>query len=433
MRKSILLIAMLFLPQIVNAEITNQEEFITAIGGTEYAEIINDKITLKQDVVIKEEIITESGTYSIDLNGYTIKDDETSSFPRGNILFFKNSTVTIGNSKSTGGIETISESRMITMISGKLTVNNLIMNSGGTPVYSTSESLTVNGGEYTSSKSSGIYASSGKVELKDLKATGMIEGISLQSCDSTITNVTAIAKGEKEEKNNYHTYGLYIGLGTATINSGYFEGANAGVYIYGNGTIIKGGTYKATMNQNDDINHVTIGAMIHKLPNSEDSREEFMNMIDKELIIPHLTIYEKNDYELGGNVIYTNQEVELYYPKLTNTLTKTTNIGSSEVFKEKEYKTTLVADKYYELPKTITIKIGNKIITDGYIYDNKTGELTIDANMITDNVEIIAESTPIVVLPPETTDTITLSIIILIIAITNLFICPIYLKRIINN
>ena len=436
MIKKIILIAMLFLPIMVNAEITNQEEFITAIGGPESAEIINNKITLKKDVTIKEEIITDTGTYLIDLNGYTIKDDETSTFPRGNILFFDNSKVTIENSKNTGGITTQNDSRIILASNSELNIKNIKINGNGTPLFATGSKLTVTGGEYTSKGSAGIYAASTTVNLTDIKVTGKNEGISLQDCDSIITKATVIATGEENIENNQNSYGLIIGLGNATINSGYFEGPNAGLLIYGNSVTLKEGHYKSTMSQENNFYSSSIGAIINHPQDSDKPEEDFNNMIDKNLVISQLTISQGKDYDFNEDIIYTNQEVIMYYPKLTNNLYHLTNTGSNEITKNSEYKTTLSADKGYMLPENIIVKVGNKEITEGYTYNNKTGEVIIEDQVITDNVEIVAIAIKIVndeqkeeIKNPETYDNIIICFILAIISLTILLISHKYTKN----
>jgi len=101
--------------------------------------------------------------------------------------------------------------------------------------------------------------------------------------------------------------------------------------------------------------------------------------------IPNSVNEISNDAFLGCPV-----DIKIYY--ITNSLT---NIGLSNtknyiLLNTDYYRATLTANDGYNLPKTITIKIGDEIIESTNIYDSETGKVSIPTELIDNNIEIIA-------------------------------------------
>ena len=67
--------------------------------------------------------------------------------------------------------------------------------------------------------------------------------------------------------------------------------------------------------------------------------------------------------------------------------------GASSVTEGEQYTATLIAATGYTLPSTITVKVGNTTLTNGYTYNSTTGALTIDASYVTDDITITANAT----------------------------------------
>lgn len=76
----------------------------------------------------------------------------------------------------------------------------------------------------------------------------------------------------------------------------------------------------------------------------------------------------------------------------TDDLENLTLDGDDTAMTKKEYTATLTPDDYYALPKSITIEIDGTEQTDGYTYDSSTGELVIEADILTGEVTISAEA-----------------------------------------
>ena len=79
---------------------------------------------------------------------------------------------------------------------------------------------------------------------------------------------------------------------------------------------------------------------------------------------------------------------------VTKTLTNTSAHGANKATIAADYTATLSANEGYDLPLTITVKVGEVTLSPGmnvYTYDSSTGELVIKAAQITDNVTIIAQ------------------------------------------
>lgn len=79
----------------------------------------------------------------------------------------------------------------------------------------------------------------------------------------------------------------------------------------------------------------------------------------------------------------------------TDDLENLTLDGDDTAMTQKEYTATLTPDKYYALPKSITVEIDGTEQTDGYTYDSSTGELVIEGDILTGEVTISAEASGI--------------------------------------
>ncbi len=73
-------------------------------------------------------------------------------------------------------------------------------------------------------------------------------------------------------------------------------------------------------------------------------------------------------------------------------------IGGGTAIKGIEYSASITVSKGYLLPSSITVKVGGVTLVEGidFTYNSETGELTVFADKVTGNIEIIAVATKIV-------------------------------------
>lgn len=381
-----LILAFMF-PIIVSADITTNEEFINVLGGTEYAELNENKITLKQDVILTEQIKTTSGTYTIDLNGYKISTDENN--PINNyIMHFENSTVTIEDNKGTGSIDVTEDSTVI--LANKktsLTINNIKMNTIATAIHSIDGTLTLNGGEYTSSDSTALYTASVIGEVKNAKFTGKENVVSLQSSTTTITNVEATAIVGEETSGA----ALEIGSGKATINSGIFTGVNAGLRSFDVDLELNGGTYISTSTEETYEGILVLGGII-LLSENEIPDNAIYQHINEEYTLSNDTLTKGTEYDYPTLSTAKNVSIIKKEETITYTLKNLTTESQDKYQTKNEVSITIKPDNQYILPKKVVVKVSNIEITSGYTYNGETGVITIPSSLAIGPIEIIANA-----------------------------------------
>ena len=109
-------------------------------------------------------------------------------------------------------------------------------------------------------------------------------------------------------------------------------------------------------------------------------------------------------YEVEENIVrygtMTGDYLDEHFPSLsvslTQTLTKcTSSVSANHVAKSAEVSVTYTASDGYELPSTITVKIGGATATvsTDYTWNDSTGVLTIPANKVTGNLEVAVTAT----------------------------------------
>lgn len=104
------------------------------------------------------------------------------------------------------------------------------------------------------------------------------------------------------------------------------------------------------------------------------------------------------------------------------------SLSITEIEEKTEYDTTLFADLDYQLPSTIKVLIGDKELkSDEYTYNSATGKLVIPAELITDDLTIVADA--ILVNNPNTSDNVMLFFVGGLVSIVGLFGATLYLKK----
>lgn len=104
------------------------------------------------------------------------------------------------------------------------------------------------------------------------------------------------------------------------------------------------------------------------------------------------------------------------------------SLSITEIEENTEYDTTLFADLDYQLPSTIKVLIGDKELKVAeYTYNAITGKLVIPAELITDDLTIIAEA--IAISNPNTSDNIMSFVLVSVVSFIGLFGATLYLKK----
>ncbi len=384
MKKLIYMLFLIFIfPIIVSADITTTVEFIEELGGSEYASLIDGKITLKKDILLSHQLYTTQGTYIIDLNGYNIVNHPDN--PIANyILYFKDSNITLEDSKQTGSITITEDSMVILSSNTNLIINNIKMKTVDTPVFVTAGTVKINGGEYTSTKSSAFYAASATVELNNAKFIGYDYGANLQDAKSTITNCEMEATASDRKG-----YGVNLGIGELTINSGIFKGTMAGLKNHDSTLLINNGTFISTL-EGESLDLELIPGGITFLSQNELADDAISKTINSQYTLSSDNVYRGREHNL--QTLSTDKYVSIINKEetITYTLENLTTSSNNKYFTNQDVSITLKPNKQFILPQKISIKISNKEITDGYTYDSTTGEITIPKELAIGPIEVIA-------------------------------------------
>ena len=112
--------------------------------------------------------------------------------------------------------------------------------------------------------------------------------------------------------------------------------------------------------------------------------------------------FNKTTGELKILAAYVTGNVEVIAsasPKqfgVTNTVSNATYDGGATASYNTDYEETIVADSYYHLPETITVKVGNDTLDAGtdYTYDSTTGEVSVLGTKITADMVITVTAKP---------------------------------------
>lgn len=228
MKKSFILIFIfvlfIILPFKVSATTVNSDsEFVNALGGNEYATIIDGVIILQKDINLVENITLESGTYTLDLNGKNIQDNEN---VKTHIIRLNNSALTINDSQGNGSIKSKVGNRTLWVASG----GNLKINNGEIFGYNSiicyKNSITeINNGHFEGESSAfviyggNVKINNGTFTTKDNETVYLASGI---ETDEALT----INDGNFEGQIPFHH-----NIGNFIINGGNFSGEKYSIYL----------------------------------------------------------------------------------------------------------------------------------------------------------------------------------------------------------
>ena len=110
---------------------------------------------------------------------------------------------------------------------------------------------------------------------------------------------------------------------------------------------------------------------------------------------------ESGKLEIPGEQITGDVEIKasaelISYEVITPELSGISVQGDAQAYPKQNYKTTLVAQEYYQLPETVAVVVnGTELEATDYTYDALTGELVITGD-INGEVNILGEATPVV-------------------------------------
>ena len=247
----LILALFVFIPFSVNAAtINNNEDFINALGGNEYAKLIDGEIVLEQNITLVEEIKLERGTYILDLNGKNILD---SANVKDYIIQLNDATLTINDSGETGKIEsTIGNRTLWVEENGNLTINGGNIKGHDTIISYKGSSITINDGTFEANASAlciyggNVTINNGTFKTSDRDAIylavgensdeiliindGNFEGLIPIYHDSG----NFIINGGKFKGEHYALFTNLNYISESKINEGQFDG---GIGLYQNETV----------------------------------------------------------------------------------------------------------------------------------------------------------------------------------------------------
>ncbi len=290
--------------------------------------------------------------------------------------------------------------------------------------------LVLNGFEFTTSSSYGLYLTSdtkiilAKDSVNTIKCTGdnyfySVIYVEEKNSDNFTIEGSGILNLELDGSPTY-AYGFLSDVDTyikdVTLNINKVDSSSIlnalGAYIAGNLFI----TNSDVLIKIDDTDTLT-GIDVYENININDSLVEVSTNVqgkgvnsysgdiiinsNAKLIIPDKGIIDKDgtnttifdeDGKIASNIkIISNTAKYFVSQELTNITAAKDSIGTRKAIAGSDYTTTLTAAKCYKLPSSITIKInGTALSTGDYTYDSSTGKVKILAAKVTGEVIIKA-------------------------------------------